>query len=177
MGGTVALAFARRHPQRTRSLGVIDATAWYGPDATAAWEGRAQKALDGGMQALTEFQRARWFSPSFLDENPVLVREALDVFLANRVPIYVASCRMLGSADERTGLAAFTGPAHVLVGEHDYATPVAMAEDIVARLPDARLTVIAQARHYTPIESPVEIAHALVELARRAASTARPQWP
>jgi 3-oxoadipate enol-lactonase len=33
MGGCIALAFAIRHPARVSALGLVDTTAWYGPDA------------------------------------------------------------------------------------------------------------------------------------------------
>lgn len=168
MGGTVALAFASRWPERLASLTVIDATAWYGTEAPANWEGRAQAALDGGMAALVEFQRARWFSPQFLLDASGLVDQAVNVFTANRVPAYASTCRMLGRADEREGLAAYTGPVAVVVGEHDYATPVAMAEDVAGRMSGAVLTVITGTRHYTPLEAPDRVAASIAQVMQRA---------
>lgn len=168
MGGTVALAFAGTYPERLASLTVIDATAWYGADAPRNWEGRAQAALKDGMGSLVEFQRARWFSPEFLAANNDLVEQAVDVFTANRVAAYASTCRMLGLADERAGLERYDGPAAVVVGEQDYATPVTMAEDVAARLPDATLTVIADTRHYTPLEAPQQVAACIAEVMRRA---------
>jgi len=168
MGGTVALAFAGKYPKRLASLTVIDATAWYGAEAPKNWEGRAQAALKDGMASLVEFQRARWFSPEFLANNNDLVDECVEVFTANRVAAYASTCRMLGVADERAGLARYAGPAAVVVGEHDYATPVAMAEDVAAGLPNARLTVIPGTRHYTPLEAPQQVAVCIADVMRRA---------
>lgn len=158
MGGTVALGFAGGFAARVASLTVIDATAWYGPEAPANWEKRAVAALNGGMVSLVDFQLARWFSPTFLQEQPDLVRASVGVFTANRVQAYVGSCRMLGQADERAALANYNGPAAVVVGEEDYATPLAMAEDLASRLVGARLTVIPGTRHYTPLEAPALVA-------------------
>src|SRR3546814_9671243 len=75
MGGTVTLAFASRHPQRVTGLGLIDTTAWYGPDAPTAWEQRGEKARAEGLASLTAFQKTRWFSEQFLHDNPALVAE------------------------------------------------------------------------------------------------------
>ena len=168
MGGTVALAFAGRFPLRVASLTVIDATAWYGPDAPANWENRASAALNVGMTSLVEFQLARWFSPNFLAEQPELVRQSVDIFVANRVSEYAKSCRMLGHADERAALAAYTGPAAIVVGEEDYATPLTMAQDIAARLSGATLTVIPGTRHYTPLEAPRLVAACIADVINRA---------
>lgn len=168
MGGTVALEFAGRFPQRVVSLTVIDSTAWYGLVGPENWEKRAQTALADGMGSLVDFQLARWFSPPFLEENAELVRESIAVFTANRVSDYVNSCRMLGNADERSVITAYTGPAAVVVGEEDYATPIDMAKDIAARLPGATLSVIPGTRHYTPLEAPKLVAACIAEVTIRA---------
>lgn len=168
MGGTVALGLAGRYPTRVASLTVIDATAWYGQQASANWERRAVAASTDGMSSLVDFQLARWFSPAFLEAQPALVEASVDVFNANRVPAYASSCRMLGQADERAALAHYSGPAAVVVGEEDYATPLAMAEDIASRLSGTRLTVIAGTRHYTPLEAPTPVANCIFEVIRQA---------
>jgi 3-oxoadipate enol-lactonase len=167
MGGCVALAFAARHAPRVEGLGLIDTTAYYGPDAPETWEGRAQKAIEGGMGALADFQKTRWFSDDFRAANPARVAAAIDVFLANDVAAYAESCRMLGRCDQRNGLGSFTFPVEIVVGEQDYATPVEMAEAMRAAIPTAELTVLEGVRHFTPLEVPGEIAAALARLLDR----------
>jgi 3-oxoadipate enol-lactonase len=171
MGGTVALALAGIAPERLTSLTVIDCSAWYGTDAPTRWEARAQTALTEGMTALVDFQIARWFSPAFVQAEPALVRQSVAVFNANHVLAYAESCRMLGRADERARLHCFTGPVSVVVGAEDYATPIAMGQDIVDRMTDARLTVVPGTRHYTPLEAPDAIASCVADTIARATST------
>jgi 3-oxoadipate enol-lactonase len=164
MGGCVALAFAARHPGRVKGLGLIDTTAYYGPDAPQVWESRAQKATEGGMGALVDFQKTRWFSDAFREAEPARVAAAIDVFLANDVAAYVESCRMLGHCDQRAALPNFAFPTRIVVGEEDYATPTAMAEAMASAIPDAELTVLKAARHFTPLEVPDKIAEVLSKL-------------
>ena len=166
MGGTIALAFAGAFPQRLASLTIVDGTASYGPEAPPAWEARAQKALDGGMQALLQFQLDRWFTPAFLEAEAAKVANAVATFNRNSVPAYVETCRMLGSADERAALKNYTGPCAVVVGEEDYATPVAMAQEVAGLIKGAQLTVLPKVRHFTPIEVPEKIAACIVAVAR-----------
>jgi 3-oxoadipate enol-lactonase len=165
MGGTVALAFAGRYPERVASLTVVDSTAWYGLEAPEKWEQRAKTALSEGLGALIEFQKSRWFNPKFLDEQPELVRQTVEVFLANRVSAYASSCRMLGHADERAAMTAYKGPAAIVVGEEDYATPLAMSQLMTDQLANATLTVIPGARHYTPLEAPSQVAACIAAVA------------
>ena len=164
MGGTVALSFAGQFPIQTASITVIDASIWYGLDAQTNWEKRAQTALEGGMEALIEFQRPRWFSSEFIETQALFVADALEIFTANQIASYVKSCRMLGKADEREIIKNYLGPAMVIVGEEDYATPLSMAEDIAARIPHSKLRVIPKTRHFTPLEAPELVAKYILEI-------------
>jgi 3-oxoadipate enol-lactonase len=169
MGGTVSMAYAGLRPERLASLTVIDSTAWYGTDAPAAWEARGQRALREGFEAMVPFQVERWFSEDYASQNPPGMREAVDVFLANDASAYAESCRMLGLANERVGLARYSGPTIVVVGEEDYATPPAMARVAAQLLSGSALTILREVRHYTPIEVPDAIAQAIDTVIHRTA--------
>lgn len=158
MGGMVAQAFAANYPQRTAGLCLIDTTAWYGADAPKTWRERAAAGRDKGLASLLPFQETRWFGDAFRATQSKTVQALKDVFLANDVTCYEKTCEMLGDADLRPQLASIKMPAAIVVGEEDYATPVAMAEALHKALPQSTLTVIAGGRHITPTEKPHEVA-------------------
>jgi 3-oxoadipate enol-lactonase len=164
MGGCVSLAFAADFPQRTNALGLIDTTAWYGADAPVQWAKRAERALSEGLQGLIEFQVTRWFGDAFRAQHPQVVQHRIDVFLANDLAAYAETCRMLGSADLRAALAGITCPTTVIVGEEDYAAPLAMAQAMHDGIGNSRLVVLEKARHLTPLEVPDRIAAELMML-------------
>jgi 3-oxoadipate enol-lactonase len=66
-----------------------------------------------------------------------------------------------------------TMPTAILVGEEDYATPVAMAEALHRSIQGSTLTVLPGARHLTPLEVPERIADALLALAARTDGSTR----
>ena len=164
MGGCVSLAFAQRYPGRVAALGLIDTTAWYGEEAPRQWDERARKALEGGLQSLVDFQVTRWFGDAFRAAHPEAVRAAVEVFLRNDPQSYAATCRMLGAADLRPAPASIRVPTAVIVGEEDYATPLAMAQVLHRNIEGSSLTVLKNARHLTPLERPGEVASELVSL-------------
>lgn len=164
MGGCVALTFAGRHQDRTSGLALIDTTAWYGPTAPKDWEERAMKAVSQGLGALVAFQETRWFSDAFRAAEPEVVKECVRTFLGNDLDSYVASCRMLGSFDGRSLLPEIRVPTRVLVGEEDYAAPLAMAQSLREGIPHSRLNVVSGARHLTPLEVPDIVAESLREI-------------
>lgn len=161
MGGCVAQAFGGLYPSRATALGLIDTTAWYGADAPAQWRERAENARSKGLAGLVQFQVTRWFGDKFRAEHPELVNATAAVFLANDLDCYAATCVMLGEADLRRYLPSLRMPVQVIVGEEDYATPVAHAHHLHEAIPGSTLTILPGARHLTPLECPDQIAELL----------------
>jgi 3-oxoadipate enol-lactonase len=170
MGGCVAQAFAGLYPSRATALGLIDTTAWYGPDAPKTWRERATAARSKGLAAMTDFQATRWFGDRFRAAHPEVIQATNQIFLATDMDCYAATCVMLGEADLRTYLFSLRIPVAVVVGEEDYATPVAMARQLHEAIPGSTLTILPGGRHLTPIECPEEIASQLLALIRRVGS-------
>lgn len=171
MGGCVALQFAASFPALTRAVGLIDTTAWYGPSAQEDWNTRADKARANGLRSMVDFQVTRWFSDTFRTARPEVVAECVQTFLRNDMEAFAASCVMLGAYDGRSQLAKIQVPTAVVVGEEDYAAPVAMAQVLHQDIAGSSLLVIPQARHLTPLETPdivVEQLHLLFDATRRA---------
>jgi 3-oxoadipate enol-lactonase len=169
MGGCIAQAFAGVYPDRVERLAVIDSTAWYGPTAPKDWRDRAAIAATKGFEAMSAFQATRWVSDAFRETHPGVIRVNMDVFLANDVDCYRATCEMLGVADLRHYHASMRMPVSVIVGEEDYATPVAMSEQIHKAVRHSTLSVLPNVRHLTPIECPELIAEKILALVKQAA--------
>jgi len=169
MGGCIAQAFAARHSAMTRGLVLIDTTAWYGADAPSEWRKRAATAEAEGLQGLAKFQTTRWFGDRFRAERPDRVETAMAVFLRTDLKCYAATCAMLGDADLRACLPSLKIPTAIVVGEEDYATPIAAAQDLQNAVAGASLTILPAARHLTPIERPDAIAAEIRALVARTA--------
>ena len=167
MGGCVAQSFASAYPERAEALALIDTTAWYGPTATDDWTKRATKADEDGFASMLPFQLSRWFGNGFLKSRVDRIEALSRVFLANDLACYQSSCALLGSADLRGEISALRLPVSVVVGEEDYATPLAMSQEIQKRISGATLTVIPGARHLTPVQCPREISALLRDLAAK----------
>jgi 3-oxoadipate enol-lactonase len=173
MGGCVAQAFGAAYPERVRGLALIDTTAWYGPTASKDWKARGARPAEAGFPSMVEFQLSRWFSEDFRHSHPDLANQMTHIFLANDAACYQAACEMLGNADLRTAVRAFRMPVSVIVGEEDYATPVAMSQFLHESIPNSTLSVIPGARHTTPVECPRGIAAFLGDLVGKSAAVSR----
>ena len=130
---------------------------------------RANQAVEKGLASLVDFQTTRWFGDEFRANNPDVVQKCVDIFLKNDIPAYVEACHMLGRADLRAALPTLKMPTAVVVGEEDYAAPVAMAQALHDGIAGSTFTVLPKARHLTPLEVPDIIAAELDRLLARAA--------
>lgn len=171
MGGCVAQAVAVRHPGLVAGLGLVDTTAWYGPDAPQTWEKRAAAARENGMRSLSQFQLDRWFGGDFLRDHPEVGERLLAVFASNNLDSYVAACRAMGAVDLRDAIRGIQVPTVIIVGEDDPATPPGHARAIHERIARSTLHVLPRARHLTPIEQPAEVAALLAPLTGQRPST------
>jgi len=167
MGGCVAQAFSGLYPSKARGLVLIDTSAWYGTEAPKQFRDRAAAARAKGMSGLIDFQVTRWFSETFAASHSDQVDRVVNIFLANDFDCYAATCALLGDADLRKYLPTFRMPVAVVVGEEDYATPVAMAQALHAAIPQSTLRIIPGGRHLTPIQCPEEIAAEIAGLLER----------
>src|SRR5262249_42320859 len=151
MGGMVAQGFGTAYPKRALGLALIDTTATYGAGAAQAWAERAAKAETDGFAAMADFQFSRWFSDQYKASHPAEVKALLEVFVANTVGCYQDSCGLLSSTDLTGAIRSLRIPVSVIVGEEDYATPVAMSQTIHELIPGSTLQIMPGARHLTPL--------------------------
>ncbi len=156
MGGYVTFAVLRRHPELVRAVVLADTRA--GADtpevrdrrtaqqAQVATEGAAP-IVEGSLQNLPS-AHTRASRPEVMDE--------LRGIMQGVAPEWITAAleAMKHRPDSTDLLPALDVPALVIVGEDDKVTPPNVAEDMVQRLPHARLAVIPKAGHLSNLEDP-----------------------
>ncbi|MGC9984506.1 MAG: alpha/beta hydrolase [Polyangia bacterium] len=163
MGGYVALAFARRHRDRLKSLVLADTKA--AADTPEARQGReAAIALveQQGVPALLEKQIPRLLSASASDS----LRAEVRALGAQSPEAIIAAIRALRDRPDRTAeLPEIAVPTLVVVGSDDALSPPAEARVMAAAMPDARVVEIPGAAHLSNLENPDAFSAALAGFA------------
>ncbi|HEY6497201.1 MAG TPA: alpha/beta hydrolase [Trebonia sp.] len=154
MGGSAAISFAGRYPDRADGLVLADTTAWYGENAVAAWEERATGVVQKPREQQVPFQVDRWFTEGFRERAADEVDRVVGIFLRTNSLAHAAACRALGAMDSRRLLSAITAPVLAVTGEEDYATPPAMGKAIADGVPHGSARVLASLRHMSLVEDP-----------------------
>lgn len=154
MGGYVAFEFLRRHRPRVRGLVLVDTRA----QADSAEGRRAREvamgdARDGGAPLIADQMLPKLLAP----QAPEPLREAVRALMAaTPVPGLVGALAAMRDRPDSTDLLpALQGlPTLVVVGAEDAITPPAAAEAMAKAIPGARLAVIPEAGHLSPLEQP-----------------------
>jgi 3-oxoadipate enol-lactonase len=160
MGGYVSLAFAARHGKRLHSLILADTKAAAdSPEARQGREATISLVETQGVGAMLDKQIPRLLSGRASDSLRAQVRR-----LGEQAPAAViAGVRALRDRSDRTPeLASIKVPTLLVVGTDDALSPPAEAEDMSARIPQARLVLIPGAGHLSNLENPDAFAAALM---------------
>jgi pimeloyl-ACP methyl ester carboxylesterase len=159
MGGMVAQEMAIRFPERVRGL-VIGCSTPGGPRAVLPTVRELGALGASTIGALREPGRpwlsAALFSPEFRRDHPERVRELLRHFAAHRAPPYGAWAHLMASVyhDTSSRLHLIEAPTLVMHGERDTMAPIANAELLARKIPDAEVAIVPGAGHAYGLEAP-----------------------
>ncbi|RII09260.1 3-oxoadipate enol-lactonase 2 [Streptomyces sp. YIM 130001] len=168
LGGAIGAELALRNPDRVASLALIAASPRFG--TADEFRQRGVIVRTNGLDPVARTSPERWFTPSFVQNQPAITEWAVQMVRTTDPGCYIAACEALASFDIRPELGRIGVPTLVLVGSDDQVTGPAEARTLVAGIPDARLAVVPGASHLAPVEQPAAVTDLLV----RHFSTA---WP
>ena len=165
MGGYIALAFARRHPDRLAGLILADTRSE--PDDAA---GRAKRdemialAHSGGAAAVIGQMLPKMLSEQTQRTRPEVAETVRAIASRQSAAAIAAALAALRDRPDATAaLDRIAVPALVLIGEHDAITPPAMAQTLAAKIPKAKLVTVPGAGHLSNLENPDAFAAAVRE--------------
>ncbi|KAB8164515.1 alpha/beta fold hydrolase [Streptomyces sp. 3MP-14] len=163
LGGIVAMTVAHRAPERVSRLALLSTSA-RPPRAEqrAGWDVLTERTVSGGFADITP----KTLLPQLV--HPARVREpalaGTVVRMADEVGPEVF-LRQLSAQRSRTDLRGAVRelrcPTLVVAGADDALAPVAAHEEIAALVPGARLAVVPDSGHLTPLERPAEVTELL----------------
>ncbi|HMM77038.1 MAG TPA: alpha/beta fold hydrolase [Gammaproteobacteria bacterium] len=171
MGGRIAMDFYEAHPRRVASLVLCDTFPGY--DASITEEQR-EKFIASRRKPLVEDGKeprdiAPLVAPTLLGKNaaPAALQRLIDSMAMLHKESYIKAIEAMTRYEPVARLGEFRVPTLVVCGEEDRLTPPAIARDMVARIPDARLAILERAGHLSNIEQPLAFNAVLLDFLRR----------
>jgi len=166
MGGYVAMAFLRAHPDRVEGLVLADTKATADPEPVRERrEALARAVVEDGSTVLVDDVLPTLLGPTTLEGRPMVLGRVRGLVTAAPAPAVAwASRAMAARPDSLDLLREVDVPALVLVGSEDALSPVSDAEAMVEALPRGRLQVLPGAGHLPAVETPETFTSAVAEL-------------
>jgi len=166
LGGMIGQALALAAPRRVQKLVLADTTSRYPPEAQATWPERIRQIEASGLEPLVGPTLERWFTAPYRAAHPDVIARIGGIIRATPVAGYVGCCHAIATLNFTERLKALAMPTLVLVGDQDAGTPPAMARELAAAIPGARLEIIPGAAHLSNIEQAETFNRLLLEFLR-----------
>jgi len=155
MGGILAMEILRQAPDRVARLALLDTN----PRAeTAEVQARRAPQIDRALAGDLEGVMRDDMKPNYLAPGPrkaEILDLCMDMALALGPQVFAQQSRALRDRpDQQATLAAFTGPALVLMGADDRLCPLDRHQLMHGLMPQSQLQIIPGAAHLPPLEQP-----------------------
>ncbi len=162
MGGIVAMEVVRQAPGRVDRLALLDTNPLAeSPTVQARRTPQIARVLAGNLAAVIRDE----MKPLYLADTPhraEILDLCMDMALSLGPGVFADQSRALATRPDQTAsLAAYPGPALVLMGEQDRLCPRSRHDLMHALMPQSRLVVIDGAGHLPTLEKPLETTAAL----------------
>jgi len=152
VGGMIGQSLALNHAKRLRSLALCDTSSVVPQEAQPIWDERIERTRAKGMESQVNETMERWFTPTFLNQNPPMVGLIRKQILATPVAGYLGCAEAIRKLNYLNRLSEIKLPTLIMVGEDDPGTPVSASQAIHERIPDSKLVILPSARHLSNVE-------------------------
>lgn len=164
MGGIVAMEILRQAPEKVMRLALLDTNPRAEtPEAKARRAPQIARAQSGMLDAVLRDE----MKPNYLTPGPnkqPILDLCMDMALGLGPQVFENQSRALRDRpDQCATLAAYKGPALVLMGVADLLCPLDRHTQMHALMPQSRLVVIPDAAHLPPLENPAATLAALID--------------
>ena len=158
LGGMIGPAYARAHPERVASLGLLSTAAGRRPEDRDKLARVGEALASRGVEAMLDVLVERWFSDAFVAQRPEAVAARKAQIVDTPEPVFRDVFRIYASTEMAPWLHEIECPSLVLTGALDGGCNPRLNRFIASRLPDAELEILSGLKHSILIEAPERVA-------------------
>jgi len=165
MGGMVGQYLGANHSDKLKSLILCD-TACAMPPASL-WDGRILEVRERGTSAVAHATLERWFTKSFRKSGSIVLDKVETMIKATPVEGFTGCALAIRDMDQSSSLAFIKTPTLIVVGRHDFGTPISAAEVLHKNIEGSELAIIEDAAHLCNMEQPVAFNDVVLDFLNR----------
>lgn len=162
LGGMIGPAYARKYPNRVKSLGVLSTAAFRTQDDSDKVMGVVKAMERDGIPKILRTLTDRWFTDSFIEQNAQIVENRLKQVIETDPDIFLNVFRIYASVEMSPWLHEIEHPALVLTGENDGGCNPRLNKQIAEAMPNSELVILKDYKHSLLLEAGEIVAENLV---------------
>lgn len=171
LGGVIGPAYARAHPERTHSVGLLSTAAGRSEEDRARLEAVIAALTADGIPQTLGTLADRWFSDEFQVRRPEVVRAKLQEVIDTPEDVFLSVFEIYATTEMGPWLKEIECPCLVLTAEFDGGSNPRLNRFIAGELRNSELVILDGLRHDILNEAPERVASPLLDFLRRAAGS------
>jgi pimeloyl-ACP methyl ester carboxylesterase len=152
LGGMIGPAYARRHPERVRSLGLWSTAAFRTADDAAAVRGVVAAMRERGIGPVLDTLTARWFTDAFAAARPDVIEWRTQQVVATDPDVFLTVFDIYAGTEMGPWLHELAVPTQIITGEHDGGCNPRLNRLIQQAIPGSELDILPDLKHAIFIE-------------------------
>ena len=157
LGGMIGPAYARQHPDRVLSVGLLSTAAGRSEED----RGRLQTVGDAmrtrGVEAVIGTLIDRWYTDEFIAARPEVIEARIKQVLDTPEEVFLSVFEVYAQTEMAPWLREVACPCLVLTGALDGGCSPRLNEFIAGELPDAELVILDKLKHSILGEAPERV--------------------
>ena len=153
LGGMIGPAYAKRHPERVLSLGLLSTAAFRTEDDRAKVWGVVRAMEDKGIPQVLGTLTDRWFTDGFIAAHGDVVERRLKQVIETDEEVFLNVFRIYAGTEMSPWLHTVEAPSLVLTGEFDGGCNPRLNRLIEDALPHSELVVLDGYKHSLLLEA------------------------
>ncbi len=167
LGGMIGPAYAKAYPQYTLSVSLLSTAAFRSEDDSVKVKGVVSSMHEKGIEAVLSTLTNRWFTDTFIANNPDKVDFRLKQVLETDPEVFLEVFRIYAETEMSSWLPAVKQPCLVLTGENDGGCNPRLNRLIHSALPDSELVILENYKHSLLMEAADEVGRCVFDFLQR----------
>lgn len=161
LGGMIGPAYARAHPDRVLSLGLLSTAAFRTDEDSAKVKGVVAGMRETGIAPALDVLTARWFTDGFAAVNADAIARRKQQVLDTPAEVFLNVFDIYAETEMGPWLHEVAARSLVLTGEKDGGCNPRLNRQIAEALPNSTLVILDDLKHAIMIEAPNRVTEAL----------------
>jgi pimeloyl-ACP methyl ester carboxylesterase len=158
LGGMIGPAYARAHPKRVLSLGLLSTAAFRTEDDSAKVQAVVTAMEEKGIPQVLDTLTARWFTDHFMEEHPERIEARKRQVIETDPEVFLNVFHIYAETEMAPWLHEIRAPSLVLTGELDGGCNPRLNRQIAEAMPNAELVILDGLKHAILIEATNRVA-------------------